>query len=279
MARTEYVSSNFRITHTIEEEGPHPTIAYDYYDETYSITIVLEGEGVCFVEGKGHTLSPGTIVVVSPEEVRLFRLKQSGCHRRISLYFSGQLLSSLWDYELSLLQIFSGHAPGEENRYGPEQYNPQQVGSLLEQLCALLEQEESETKAPRAQLLILQLLVCLYESRRQVPVRMGSFVPNEITAKICNYIKDHLTEELTYQQLQSRFYVSRYQLSHVFQRDTGMTLNEYILYKRLIKAVSLIRGGQGLEAAAYKAGFCTYSHFYKVFRKRFGVSPKTYFFN
>ena len=79
--------------------------------------------------------------------------------------------------------------------------------------------------------------------------------------------------------LQNRFFVSRYQLTEVFRRSTGMTLTGYIIYKRLMFVKSLVRSGEGIENAAYKAGFNTYSHFYKEFKKRYATSPKKYFRN
>lgn len=51
MGKIIYKSRFFRITHTIEEEGPHPTIPYDYYDDAFTITILIHGNGCCYIEG------------------------------------------------------------------------------------------------------------------------------------------------------------------------------------------------------------------------------------
>ena len=61
------------------------------------------------------------------------------------------------------------------------------------------------------------------------------------------------------------------------QYNTGMTLTEYILQKRLIKVAELVRNGAGIERAAGDAGFHNYSHFYKEFVKHKGTSPRKYF--
>lgn len=275
MARKELVYKYFRITHTVEENGPHPTTPYDFYDEEYSITVIIKGEGTCFVEGNSYSLKDGTIIATSPEEIHSYRLKQSGYHERLTVYFSKDVLSPLWDHELSLIQIFYDHPSGVGNCYGPDRYDQMQLLPVVEKLRDLVDHNESTYRACRAHLLILEFLFLLYdaaETHREI-----SFVQDEKIAQICRYIKENLTERLSYEHLQEHFLISRYQLTTVFHRNTGMTLTEYILHKRLMQAIVLIRNGEGMETAAYRAGFHAYSHFYKAFKNRYHVSPKTYF--
>lgn len=275
MARREFASKYFRITHTVEEEGPHPTIPHDFYDEEYTVTVILHGGGTCFVEGNGHTLGDGVIVTTSPEEIHSYRLTQTGYHERLTVYFSGAVLSPLWEYELPLMQIFHGHPPGVGNCYTPDRYDDSQVLPVVEKLRDLVADEKSTHRDGYAHLLILQVLILLSQAGKTAGE--SSIVPDEKTGQICRYIKENLTRDLTYEHLQEQFLVSRYQLSCVFRHNTGMTLTEYILHKRLAQAMALIRDGEGLESAAYRAGFHTYSHFYKAFKKRYGASPKAFF--
>lgn len=276
MAKREYRAKFFRITYTLEEEGPHPTNPYDYYDDTYTITAVFQGEGICYIEGNANALQPGTIVAMSPEEIRSFRLKQTGCHERLSLYFSGSVLSPLWDYELPLLQVFRAHAPGSGNRYTQDRYDAATVIPILEKLRGIITEEGDHLKEPRAHLLILELLFALYDAGNVQPETAAGIAQDRKIAEICKFIKEHLEEDLSYERLQKQFLVSRYQLTEIFRRNTGMPLTEYIIYKRLMQAMSKIRNGEGMENAAYQAGFRTYSHFYREFKKHYKMSPKQY---
>lgn len=273
MAVTEYIGKHFRVTHTVEEHGPHPTIPYDYYDETFAVTFILQGKGICYIEGNGYPLEDGDLVLLSPDEIRSFRLEQSGRHERVSIYFTNTLLTDFYDYVLPLQRLYRARPIGTGNRYTPADYDPQQLLPLLQQLCGLMEAEMPEREA-RMHLLILQFLFVLYDRAKSVPAEGGG--QSTVVAEICTYIKDHLDQNLSYTALQNRFFVSRYQLSEVFRRNTGMTLTEYIIYKRLMRVISLVRTGEGIEIAAYQAGFHTYSHFYKEFKKRYNTSPKEY---
>ena len=277
MARKELLCKCFRVTHTVEEQGPHPTIPYDFYDEGYSITVIIKGEGICFVEGNGYSLTDGTVIATSPEEIHSYRLKQTGYHERMSLYFSKEILSPLWEHEMHLMQIFHGHSSGVGNRYSPDMYDADQLFSVIEKLRGLVDNSEITHRSSRAHLLILELLFLLYDAIETD--RESFFFQDEKIGQICRYIKANLTEQLSYEHLQERFLVSRHQLTTVFRHSTGMTLTEYILRKRLMQATALIRNGEGIETAAYRSGFHTYSHFYKMFKKHYHLSPKAYFQN
>ncbi len=276
MAINKYVGKYFRVTHTIEDDGPHLTIPYDYYDETFAVTIILQGKGVCCVEGSGYPLNDGDLVILSPDESRSFRFEQSGRHERLSLYFTDTLLTDFCDYALPLQRLFRARPLGVGNRYTAADYPSQPIAYLFQQLCTLIA-EESPDREARMHLLILQLLFELYSCAKSLPAQNGS--QSTVVTELCSYIKNHLDQDLSYTALQNRFLISRYQLTEVFRRNTGMTLTEYIIYKRLMHVMSLVRSGEGIENAAYKAGFHTYSHFYKEFKRRYMTSPKKYFGN
>ncbi len=276
MAITKYLGKYFQVTHTVEEEGPHLTIPYDHYDETFAITIILQGKGVCYVEGNGFPLSDGDLVILSPDESRSFRFEQSGRHERLSIYFTNALLTNFCDYALPLQRLYRARPLGVGNRYTPADYPPQHFVPLFQQLCSLMAGDSPDREA-WMHLLILQLLFELYSCAKTLPSQNSS--QSTVITELCSYIKDHLDQDLSYTALQKRFFVSRYQLAEVFPRNTGMTLTEYIIYKRLLCVISLVRKGEGIENAAYRAGFHTYSHFYKEFKKRYNISPKKYFSN
>lgn len=276
MSRQEYKEQAFWITHTIEEEGPHLTIPHDHYEDSFYITFILQGSGTCYVEGIAYPLSAGTAMVISPDEIRWFQLDQKGYHERITLYFSSSIVTSLWGYDLPLIQSFIANPSEFGNWFTPEHYDAKVVAPILEELRTIID-SEIEMKGPRLHLLILQLLFALYDARTSTAKSPSPVEQDIAILEICKYIKSHLNEDLSHAALRERFFVSRYQLTVKFQQQTGMTLTKYINTKRLIQVITQVRNGAGIEAAAYNAGFNTYCHFYKEFVKHFIVSPKAYF--
>ena len=96
-------------------------------------------------------------------------------------------------------------------------------------------------------------------------------------ARICAYIDEHLTEELTYKHFREKLGVTQHHLTGRFPKVMNTTLTDYIIKKRLQTVISKVNCCMKIEEAVYTSGFRTYSHFYKEFRKNFGSSPRAYF--
>lgn len=282
MSKTVFEGKFLKITHTLEETGPHPSVLQDYYDDCFSVTAILQGSGSCFVEGNRYSLKANDMILLGVDEIRSFRFCQEGCHERISIYFTASLLSPFWECELPLLTPFCAHTPGAGNKCSAAGENREHALSILNRIRDIVETVETQpgtVSMPEARLSLLtvQLLFCLYDAFQTQDVPNSKLETDSLIREICRYIRDNLNEKLTYEHLQDRLFVSRYQLTEIFRRNTGMSLAGYILQKRLTKVISLVRNGVGIEHAAYQAGFKTYANFYKEFKKHKGISPQKYF--
>lgn len=279
MPKTEYNATYFKLTHTIEEKPPHPTIPYNYYDDMYGITILISGDGTCSVEGNVYEISGGDLMILSPDEIRSFKFSNHAYHERLSVYFSNSIFLPLFEYDLPLMNIFRNRSLGIGNKYSFYEYETERVMSILGQLKELVQKENDPFNTARLHTLIFQLLFWIYDSCDLTEAHEISSVSGSVIFDICCYIKNNLDKDLSYNALQDLFLVSRYQLTEVFTRDMGMPLTEYIMRKRLNRVVFLVREGAGIEESAYRAGFHTYSHFYKKFVKYYKKSPRAFFDN
>ena len=277
MSKIEYDTSYFKVTYTVEETPPHPTIPYDYYYDTYSITVMFKGRGSCSVEGNVYEISDGDMMLLSPDEIRSFQFENEGYHERLSIYFSDSVLVPFLEYELPLMKLFHRRALGLGNKYSFDSYAAERAWALIGELKTAVVRENEPINTARLHVLILQLLFWIYDARKLGESYEAPTLGDPTTFKICKYIKSHLEGDLSYATLQRELLVSRYQLTSVFSRNMGMTLTEYIIRKRLSKVVSLVLGGDGIELAAYRSGFHTYSNFYENFTKYYQTSPQSFF--
>ncbi len=95
--------------------------------------------------------------------------------------------------------------------------------------------------------------------------------------EVFRYIHTHLTEDLTLELLEKEFYVSRSHLIREFKKRTGQTVHGYILRARLDLCRSYIEQGYSITEVYRKGGFGGYNHFFKAFRKVYGMTPKAYY--
>lgn len=94
--------------------------------------------------------------------------------------------------------------------------------------------------------------------------------------KILSYINSHLTEDITVNSLAEHFFISPSYLSSIFKPFTGYTVNNYIIYQRILRASKLLKQNFSVQDAAEKSGFNNYAHFIRTFKKYTGYSPKQY---
>lgn len=92
-----------------------------------------------------------------------------------------------------------------------------------------------------------------------------------------NYIRAHLDENLTRESLAAMVYLTPDYLSHLFKRETGFSLTNYIIYERIEEAKRLLAGtGQNVSDIATRCGFQNISYFSKQFKRFTGVTPREF---
>ena len=93
----------------------------------------------------------------------------------------------------------------------------------------------------------------------------------------CEYIDQHLQEPMTIEKLASLDGYAEYYFSRKFKRETGMSPAEYIRYKRLQKAASLlVTTDQDVKQIGSSLLFCSHSFFSDCFHRQYGVTPSQY---
>ena len=93
--------------------------------------------------------------------------------------------------------------------------------------------------------------------------------------KIISYINDHYDEKITLNTLAKQFGFSKGYICGLFQKYFNKSLNLYLTEKRMELAKELLLDKSILvKDVAYRTGYADYYHFFKVFKNRYGISPK-----
>lgn len=96
-------------------------------------------------------------------------------------------------------------------------------------------------------------------------------------AYVLQYIREHLTENLTIQQLAGLACMSKPHFFRLFKRELGMSPLDFILHERIQMAKRLLTDPSvSVSEAAYQSGFNNLTHFTLQFKKTEGVPPSQY---
>jgi two-component system response regulator YesN len=88
------------------------------------------------------------------------------------------------------------------------------------------------------------------------------------------YLETHYQEEITLDGLSKDFAISKEYLCSIFKKENGCTVTEYLTRIRLDKARDLITHYQlPLQKIPEMVGYMDIPHFYRSFKRRFGLAP------
>lgn len=97
-----------------------------------------------------------------------------------------------------------------------------------------------------------------------------------VAAQVRTYIDEHYMEDLSRQTLADRFFVTADHLSHLFNKETGFSIPDYITRTRVEQAKRLLLQGKTVSEAAQAVGYDNYAYFSTVFKKLCGITPSEY---
>lgn len=92
--------------------------------------------------------------------------------------------------------------------------------------------------------------------------------------KAINYIEEHITEEINYDELAQIACCSTYHFQRMFAYMAGVPLSEYIRRRRMsLAAVDLQSGGEKIIDVGLKYGYSSPTAFNRAFQKVHGITP------
>lgn len=95
--------------------------------------------------------------------------------------------------------------------------------------------------------------------------------------KCMEYIYEHLHERLVVSDIAAELGLSVQYLSKLFHAETGVTLNRYILKKRIDAACQMLKYSdyEAVDIGSFLS-FSSHSHFIQKFKQETGLTPKQY---
>lgn len=111
-----------------------------------------------------------------------------------------------------------------------------------------------------------------YVSRVQ-EMKQNTSVSNLIRHS-CEYIKSHLTESISIDELAAQTGYTKYYFSHKFKKEMGCSVSDYILNEKIEQAKLLLSGtSESIQSISDQLAFSNRSYFYTCFQKITGMSP------
>ena len=246
-----------------DRKVPKLTMLTPHDHEHYEVILYLAGDVKYYIEGTVYNIGPEDILLIKKGEMHTLLVEADTPYERIVLQFDADTL--VGSSTETLLHFLDDRPFGRYNRYstaGPQQNH---LFWLAQEIC--------NRKNPAGKRVYLTTLLWqLYDTAPSLQDQED--LQQDALTHIIRYINEHLTDDLRIPAICEKFYISKSQLNRKFKQHTGFTTWEYILTKRLHLARTLLRRGYTPAAACLQSGFRDYSAFYRIYKARFGVSPR-----
>ena len=98
-----------------------------------------------------------------------------------------------------------------------------------------------------------------------------------IVENVKKYIEGHIREKISRTDIAEYVALSENYLSRLFHKETGMSISDYILQKRLNMAKKLlIQTNMSISGIGETVGYETTAYFIRLFKRELGITPKEY---
>ncbi len=257
---------NFHYSRTEKNSGKEISVHTHLWNEIY---FFVGGKAAYKIEGTRYPLRPGDILIMRGAESHSVEFDPSEPYERFSLNFNPELILKI-DPAGKLLRPFNDRPLGKQNMFSPADFSSPLASLLAE---GMMEKTEDQHRQIMSMLIPLLNELCIaFEHKTQDTDGVST---NALGKRIIDYVNRHLSEDISLDKICARYYISKPQLCRVFKASTGSTVWEYVTVKRLMNAQQMISSGTPPTRAAIACGFNDYSVFYRAYRRRFGVSPKS----
>lgn len=235
------------------------------HDERYELMLFLSGNAQFHVEGNIYRSHPHCVYIVQPLEMHHNVFLSSDQYERVVIHFYMDFFKE--NHCEALEKVFTARPLGMDCQIPARIVDKEMYHLFMKMNNYILDGAYDIAKY-----VLIELLYLLGQVQEPLtaPVAADKHI-NEVLL----YINDNLSENLSLDHLAAQFYLSKHHLCRIFKKVTGYTINHYINYKRLLLARELHSKGMTLLEASSNSGFHNYAHFYRMYRKEFGTSPRS----
>ncbi|WP_321404845.1 AraC family transcriptional regulator [Maridesulfovibrio sp.] len=231
--------------------------------EGYVLWLNSESGEKYSLKGSSDILQPGSISIIEPETIH----SNSPCcaerrHLR-SFYFSEEMVRSL---NLKFLGSETASSPFRNNILENKQIWTS-LSRLHNKLLGPAEKLEAEES-------ILSVLSGLYKNTDDRNYAPGS--EDKRVAMVVDYLHSNIDRSLGLAELADLAGCTEFHLIRIFRKHKGISPHSFLIQLRLEKARSMLAAYSNIAEAAVCCGFSDQSHLTRLFKDRFGLTPRQY---
>ena len=251
-----YTSKVINFKHTTGKTDIYPRMFHNWYE----IYLLLNGEVEYINNQTRQTLQPLQLVIIPPGVYHQFNVTGNiDAYERCVIDISPDIFDTgVLDTALSHKELLTLTK------------NDRIILNFLYLSEAITETDKSDF-AYILSAVAIDIIFLIKRSSKVNELNGNSISP--LSVNLMRYIDAHYMEVLNLDKLSNEFHFSKSSLCHIFKKDFGISIKQYILTKRINAANLALQKGNAPEKVSMMTGFSNYSSFYRAYRKHYGFAP------
>lgn len=237
------------------------------HDNDFEIFQPLDNNGKVIIKNKIYPMQKGALYFIdginshcpSPEDVKSYKRNIIIFSRSYYTKLFG-MLDSDFIVEKMFLEDGGSFCPLSE-------VDAEFAKGIFEKMSLISREDEF------ANLKLLKGLTTLLElgyKNKDVIIKKA----RNVIDKILDYTEKNLRENISLEEISDKFHISKYYLCHIFKKQTGLTVTEYIYMRRIAVAKTLLcTTDKSMGEIAAECGFNSQAYFGKKFLISEGQTP------
>jgi AraC-like DNA-binding protein len=232
----------------------HKTPFPAHFHQTFNITLVYTGTFNTQLTGKFVLAPSGTILITNPQEIHANPFQKDSSVSFFTFYISQPFLEHCND--------------GKPMTFRQNSIDDAALFTCLHLLSIKLSINNDFRLLENDLRMVLSELASKYGSEQQASAKEHILFQELLAGD--NFEKFSLAEAA------KSFGIDKYKFIRLFKDQTGLTPNNYFIYRRIEKSKTMLAEGQDLLSVAIDLGFYDAAHYCNHFKKFTGVSPTGY---
>lgn len=274
---TDYLLKNIACFHRTSTDfltGVNPP--YHRHENMYEIYLFIKGNTKIYIEDYCYELSPGTLMIVRPNELHRSIITDHTPYERIGINITSDVINMLSSDRTGLIDCFS---PDSASKSRIIRLSPSSLAEYVSLTDDFLEYNRTSFDYGNDLLAVSTMIKLLIFTNKLFYETGDAHCENvmpKLVVNVMKYIDEHLLETIALKDISRKINYSPNYISIQFKYHTGLTIREYILDKRIEAAKKQLLSGKSVSDACALSGFNDYSNFIRSFTKKVGISPGHY---
>lgn len=265
-----YKIDGISIAHNITKHHTSPF----HRHEGYELYLFLDGNVNFYTEQSCIELRRGYLLPIKLGNWHRAMTISDHDYDRMYINFTETFGKTITTEQTDILTIFKEKNKVYQSAISLDDRQLQEVIQLFTELDYALSHREFGYDL-RIRAIMIQLLLKLYDLEQKKQEITEEPLPQMIL-NILQFIDQNLVQDLSVKRFAEAFYMSGPYLSRYFKKVMGVTMQEYIISKRIELAKKSLLEDKSIEQVCETCGFGNYYHFIRTFKQRTGISPGHY---